>query len=99
MLSDACSDYLASEDTIISAVRQLARELEHYAGPVFKYPDEIIRTLTEACESVMDYGDFASVEHLDRLATSVMRHLDAPWLYSDWRPMIVDTAEAASSGY
>ena len=40
MLSDACSDYLASEDIIIGATDRLARDVEHYADPVFKYPDE-----------------------------------------------------------
>ena len=84
MLSDACSDYLASEDTVVGATHQLARDVEHYADPVFQYPEEMIDALRVACQKVLDHGDVASVEHLDNLATSVVRHLDAPWLYPEW---------------
>ena len=98
MLSDACSDYLASEDTIVCAAHQCARDIEHYSDPLFDYPPEMIDALREACEKVLDHGDLASVEHLNGLATSAMRHLDAPWLYPDWRPAIVDAGDTTAGG-
>jgi hypothetical protein len=98
MLSDACSHYLASGDTIIGATYQLARDVEHYSDPPFKYPDEMIRALRIACQTALDHGDMVSVEHLDSLATSVMKHLDAPWLYPDWRPVIIDAGDTTAGG-
>ena len=98
MLSDACSNYLASDDTVIGAVRQLALDVEHYSDPLFDYPRELIDALAKACENVLDHGDVASVERLDRLATSVMRFLDSPLRYSDWRPMIVDKVSSSDDG-
>jgi hypothetical protein len=85
---------LASEDTIIGATLQLARDVEYYADPLLKYPDEMIDELRVTCENALHHGDVASVEHLDSLAVSVMRHLDAPWLCQDWRPAIVNCGGA-----
>ena len=51
---------------------------------------------TLACESVLDHGDLASVEHLNGLATSAMRRLDAPWLYADWRAATGDAGETTA---
>jgi hypothetical protein len=89
---------LASEDTIIGASQQLARDVEHYADPVFQYDGKMIEALREACEKVLDHGDLASVEHLNGLATSTMRHLDAPWLYPDWRPATVESGGTTGDG-
>ena len=94
----ANADYLASDDATIDATLRLLSDFFYYADSLFKYPHEIIDALRVACENVLDHGDFASVEHLGSLATSVLKHFDAPWVYPDWRPATINAGETAGGG-
>ena len=74
MLSDACSNYLASDDSIIGATQQLARDVEDYSDRLFEYPDEMIDALHIACENVLDHGDVANHRGPETILNSDLAH-------------------------
>ena len=90
MLSDACSEYLSSDLPKTCSALQLKQDVQHYAALTFDYPSDMLEALRQACQDVLGRGGVGSVERLDRLAESIMRHLDSPWLNPDWQPPTVD---------
>lgn len=76
-LSDACFEFL---EAVSTAARELSQSVHWYSAPGYplKYGDEI-DALRRACAAVAERPyDAEAIARMTRLATTVMRYLDAP---------------------